>query len=60
MAEPPESTFQKSSPSYRLPALDETFLLGESMRGVRFLLEYSKAMENPPCLEHPLHHRRVR
>jgi len=45
MADAPDSTFQKSSPSYRLPALDETFLLGESMRGVRFLLEYSKAEE---------------
>jgi hypothetical protein len=34
-----------SSPSYTLPALDDTFLLGESMRGVRFLLEYAKADE---------------
>ena len=33
------------SPSYRLPALDEDFLLGDSMRGVRFLLEYAKAEE---------------
>ncbi|MGI9414941.1 MAG: TIGR00730 family Rossman fold protein [Hyphomicrobiales bacterium] len=45
MADAPDSTFQKTSPSYRLPALDETFLLGESMRGVRFMLEYSKADE---------------
>ncbi|MEQ1753708.1 MAG: TIGR00730 family Rossman fold protein [Micropepsaceae bacterium] len=33
------------SPSYRLPAIDEHFLLGDSMRGVRFLLEYEKAEE---------------
>jgi uncharacterized protein (TIGR00730 family) len=32
-------------PSYRLPALDQEFLLGDSMRGVRFLLEYAKAEE---------------
>jgi uncharacterized protein (TIGR00730 family) len=30
-------------PSYRLPALDQDFILGDSMRGVRFLLEYAKA-----------------
>jgi uncharacterized protein (TIGR00730 family) len=32
-------------PAYRLPALDQDFLLGDSMRGVRFLLEYAKAEE---------------
>ena len=32
-------------PSYRLPALDTEFLLGDSMRGVRFMLEYAKAEE---------------
>jgi hypothetical protein len=32
-----------SQPAYRLAALDSDFLLGESMRGVRFLLEYEKA-----------------
>lgn len=31
--------------SYILPALDQDFLLGDSMRGVRFLLEYAKAEE---------------
>jgi hypothetical protein len=31
--------------AYRLAALDREFLLGESTRGVRFLLEYSKAEE---------------
>jgi len=36
---------QKNSPSYRLAALDQDFLLGESMRGVRFLLEFAKADE---------------
>jgi uncharacterized protein (TIGR00730 family) len=35
----------KSSPSYRLPAMDTDYLLGDSMRGVRFLLEYAKAEE---------------
>ncbi len=34
---------QIASPSFRLAALDQEFLLGESMRGVRFLLEYEKA-----------------
>lgn len=33
------------SPSYRLAALDQDFLLSDSMRGVRFLLEYAKAEE---------------
>ncbi|QFR34177.1 3-isopropylmalate dehydrogenase [Ancylobacter sp. TS-1] len=32
-------------PSYRLPADDRDFILGDSMRGVRFLLEYAKAEE---------------
>jgi uncharacterized protein (TIGR00730 family) len=36
---------QKQSPAYRLPALDTGFILGDSMRGVRFLLEYAKAEE---------------
>ncbi|HUH22447.1 MAG TPA: 3-isopropylmalate dehydrogenase, partial [Brevundimonas sp.] len=36
---------QLASPSYRLAALDQDFLLGESMRGVRFLMEYQKAEE---------------
>lgn len=34
---------QLASPSYRIPALDQEFLLSEDLRGVRFLLEYSKA-----------------
>jgi uncharacterized protein (TIGR00730 family) len=36
---------QMTSSAYRLPALDQEFLLGDSMRGVRFLLEYAKAEE---------------
>jgi hypothetical protein len=32
-----------TSPSFRLAALDQDFLLDDSMRGVRFLLEYAKA-----------------
>lgn len=36
---------QLASPSYRLAALDQDFLLGDSMRGVRFMLEYAKAEE---------------
>ena len=36
---------QRRSASYRLAALDQDFLLGDSMRGVRFLLEYAKAEE---------------
>ena len=36
---------QMASPSYRLPVLDRDFLLGDSMRGVRFMLEYEKAEE---------------
>jgi len=39
----PRNGAQMASPSYRLAALDEDFLLGDSMRGVRFLLEYAKA-----------------
>lgn len=36
---------QMNSPSYRLPALDPDYLLGDSMRGVRFMLEYAKPEE---------------
>jgi hypothetical protein len=41
----PSNAPQLSSPSFRVPALDEAFITGDSMRGVRFLLEYSKAEE---------------
>ncbi|MGE0829836.1 MAG: LOG family protein [Hyphomonadaceae bacterium] len=40
---PPENAAHLASPAYRLAALDQDFLLGESLRGVRFLLEYEKA-----------------
>ena len=36
---------QLASPSYRLAALDQDFLLGGPMRGARFMLEFSKADE---------------
>jgi uncharacterized protein (TIGR00730 family) len=36
---------QMASSSYRLAALDQQFLLGDSMRGVRFMLEFAKADE---------------
>ncbi len=39
----PSNAAQMASPSFRLAALDQDFLLGESMRGARFLLEYEKA-----------------
>jgi uncharacterized protein (TIGR00730 family) len=42
---PPNRT-QLDSPAYRLAALDQDFLLGDSMRGIRFLLEYAKAEES--------------
>ncbi len=45
MTKPPPraNSAQLASPSYRIAALDHDFLLGEEMRAVRFLLEYSKA-----------------
>ena len=42
---PDSNLSQMGSPSYRLAALDQDFLLADSMRGVRFLLEYAKAEE---------------
>ncbi|QCQ98948.1 TIGR00730 family Rossman fold protein [Brevundimonas sp. SGAir0440] len=36
---------QMASPSYRMAAMDQDFLLGDSMRGVRFLMEYAKPEE---------------
>ena len=42
---PADASLQLASPSYRLAALDQDFLLGSSMRGVRFLLEFAKADE---------------
>jgi uncharacterized protein (TIGR00730 family) len=45
MSSPVPPSDQVQSPSFRLPALDQDFILGDSMRGVRFLLEYAKAEE---------------
>lgn len=42
----PDSSAQKASPSYRLAALDPDFLLGDSTRGARFMLEYQKAEDH--------------
>ena len=36
---------QMASPTYRLASLDPDFILGPSMRGVRFLLEFAKPDE---------------
>lgn len=36
---------QLASPSYRLPILDLDFLLSDSQRGMRFMLEYEKTEE---------------
>jgi len=41
----PHNELQKLSPTYCLPASDPDFLLGDSMQGVRFLLEFAKADE---------------
>lgn len=41
----PKPELQVASPAYKLAVLDQDFLLGDSMRGVRFMLEYEKAEE---------------
>jgi uncharacterized protein (TIGR00730 family) len=41
-----DNTAQKTSASYRLAALDPDFILGDSMRGARFMLEYQKAEDH--------------
>ncbi|MEY4878913.1 MAG: hypothetical protein RJB62_382 [Pseudomonadota bacterium] len=47
MANPPkDNSEQLASNAYRLAALDEEFMLGDSMRGVRFQLEYAKAEQH--------------
>ena len=45
MTDRPSNAPQMASPSYRLAALDQDFLLGDAMRGVRFQLEYAHAEE---------------
>ncbi|MDR6289237.1 hypothetical protein E9232_001752 [Inquilinus ginsengisoli] len=42
---PASNAAQMASPSFRLPELDQDFLLGDSTRGVRLMLEYAKAEE---------------
>lgn len=42
---PPANAPQMAAPAYRVAALDQDFLLGDSLRGVRFQLEYQKAEE---------------
>jgi hypothetical protein len=51
---------QMASPSYRLAAIDQDFLLSDSMRGVRFMMEYAKAERRTARLGRSLHHRGVR
>lgn len=46
LKKPHDNSMQLASPSFRLPALDQDFLLGDSTRGVRFMLEYAKAEEH--------------
>ena len=43
---PTDNSAQRNSPAYRVAALDTDFMLGDSMRGVRFQLEYAKAEES--------------
>ncbi len=42
---PPSNEPQRTSPSFRIAAMDQDFILGQSMRGLRFLLEFAKADE---------------
>jgi len=42
----PSNADHLASRAYRLAVLDQDFLLGDSMRGVRFQLEYAKAEES--------------
>ena len=41
----PHETPQFLSPTYRLASTDEEFIMGDSMRGVRFMMEFAKADE---------------
>lgn len=45
MSDLPSNAAQRGSPAYRLPAADPSFLFGDSMRGLRFQLEFAKADE---------------
>jgi hypothetical protein len=39
-------TDYKNAPTYKLAAMDPDFILGDSMRGARFMMEYAKAEEH--------------
>jgi uncharacterized protein (TIGR00730 family) len=43
--DPHPSAAQMASPTYRLASTDADFIMGHSMRGVRFLLEFAKTDE---------------
>ncbi len=45
MKKSPDNSKQLAAPSFRLAAIDQDFILSDSVRGVRFLLEYQKAEE---------------
>jgi len=45
LMQPPSNAPQKQSASYRLAEVDKDFLFSDSMRGVRLLLEFTKADE---------------
>jgi uncharacterized protein (TIGR00730 family) len=45
MSNRPSNAAQMAASAFRLPALDQDFLLGDSTRGLRFQLEYQKAEE---------------
>ena len=46
MSDRPSNAAQMANAAYRLPAMDQDFLLGDSTRGIRFQLEYQKAEDN--------------
>jgi len=46
MTDRPDNAAQRNAAANRLAALDQDFMLGDSMRGVRFLLEYAKPEEH--------------
>ncbi len=46
MKDPARNTAQMDAAAFRLPALDQDFLLGDTTRGLRFQLEYQKAEEH--------------
>ena len=51
MSDRPSNAAQMANAAYRLPAMDQDFLLGDSTRGIRFQLEYQKAEDNLRALK---------